>query len=662
MTIAAARAPISGLARRRDTNDRGLRTGTSDVGGAAEGSVTTDELMDCSWGGGAGGAGMLRWGGGSRGVPASPRSGLPGVVLRVGDDLVDFALVDDGRTRQHRPPTADVVAVAEVQPQRGDRHVALHVGLLVDGECDAAVLDLLGDVGVQVEGLDAGLAAGVGLRLLRGQRDVGAQCHDVGDRRVLLQLRPDGLLHRRQVPPVDVEDLGVGIALLHTRAPGLELDLPLLLDHADGLARSLLGDLPADRLSRERLVRPEVHADAVLRVGVLAGIEGDDRDPGRDRLLRHGSDRVWSGQRRRQAVHLAVDGVLDQRRLLACVRVIGVLQGDAMVLRGLLGAVPDLVPEGVAGRLVGHHGEGVFLPLGRVVLRTPLAAAGRNRQEGGHEGHQHLQPVPDSSHRVILSSCDPRVCGPPGWNDGGPDGPISAPGRRPRRGLTRYCCRPGPRGRGRDPDHRRHRLCPNKLTFGKCDTGYTTRQDPRSPGLLGRPRPQPPRCGRPASTCTQEPAAAGARPEGGVLARAGSDDDGAHRISSRAAATAGAWRWLQLTTPCAPAATAATLTGATRGSAMTPCRSTPARSKPNRRTATSAPPGTSSATDTGTTITGRSGEWCGTRAQAWGWTRPIRPKPITATPMVGRSPTAASSLRDAACSDLRLGLPVAAAA
>src|SRR3954470_15691135 len=109
MTIAAARAPISGLARRRDTNDRGSRTGTSDVGGAAEGSVTTDELVCRCWGEVARGAGML----------GSPRSGLARVVLGEGDDLVDVALVDDGRTCQDRPTTADVVAVAEVQPQRG---------------------------------------------------------------------------------------------------------------------------------------------------------------------------------------------------------------------------------------------------------------------------------------------------------------------------------------------------------------------------------------------------------------------------------------------------------------------------------------------------------------------------------------------------------------
>src|SRR4051794_29759041 len=79
MTIAAARAPISGLARRRDTNDRGSRTGTSDVGGAAEGSVTTDELMDCSWGGGAGlarGCG----GGGGRGGVGGPRGWAGGLL------------------------------------------------------------------------------------------------------------------------------------------------------------------------------------------------------------------------------------------------------------------------------------------------------------------------------------------------------------------------------------------------------------------------------------------------------------------------------------------------------------------------------------------------------------------------------------------------------
>src|SRR3954449_9762015 len=87
-TIAAASAPTSGRARRREIRDRGSRLGASGLAGAAEGSVTTDELMDCSWewwgrggGGGQGGArppGMSLWfargggGGGGAGLPRPP--------------------------------------------------------------------------------------------------------------------------------------------------------------------------------------------------------------------------------------------------------------------------------------------------------------------------------------------------------------------------------------------------------------------------------------------------------------------------------------------------------------------------------------------------------------------------------------------------------------
>src|SRR4051794_7380524 len=102
MTIAAASAPISGRARRREIRDRGSRLGASGLAGAAEGSVTTDELMDCSWEGG---------GGGAEPPPAPRGSGLPGVVLRVLDDRSDVLVVPDGRAREARLATADVVAV-----------------------------------------------------------------------------------------------------------------------------------------------------------------------------------------------------------------------------------------------------------------------------------------------------------------------------------------------------------------------------------------------------------------------------------------------------------------------------------------------------------------------------------------------------------------------
>src|SRR4051812_50105563 len=84
MTIAAASAPTSGRARRREIRDRGSRFGASGLAGAAEGSVTTDELMDCSW---------EWWGGGGRGPPAPPGSGLPRGVFRGLDDRADVFFV-----------------------------------------------------------------------------------------------------------------------------------------------------------------------------------------------------------------------------------------------------------------------------------------------------------------------------------------------------------------------------------------------------------------------------------------------------------------------------------------------------------------------------------------------------------------------------------------
>ena len=68
---------------------------------------------------------------------------------------------------------ADVVAVAEVEPQRRNRQVALDVGLLVDGELDAAVLDGLRRIGAQVEGHDLSLTARLLDSIQRGRSRSG---------------------------------------------------------------------------------------------------------------------------------------------------------------------------------------------------------------------------------------------------------------------------------------------------------------------------------------------------------------------------------------------------------------------------------------------------------------------------------------------------------
>ena len=67
------------------------------------------------------------------------------------------------------PPRIIPVLLKEIELCHG--HVALNVGLLVDGELDLAVLDSLGGVRVQVEGADLGGAAGLLDRLEGVQGD-----------------------------------------------------------------------------------------------------------------------------------------------------------------------------------------------------------------------------------------------------------------------------------------------------------------------------------------------------------------------------------------------------------------------------------------------------------------------------------------------------------
>src|SRR5690349_16057854 len=85
-------------------------------------------------------------------VQGTPRAGLaplPGAVLRVLQDVLCVFLGDDRRTGVHRLSTADVVAVDQLQVDARDTEVALDEGLLVDGEENLAVDDVLRHVGVQ---------------------------------------------------------------------------------------------------------------------------------------------------------------------------------------------------------------------------------------------------------------------------------------------------------------------------------------------------------------------------------------------------------------------------------------------------------------------------------------------------------------------------------
>ena len=228
-------------------------------------------------------------------------------------------------------------------------------------------------------------------------------------------------------------------ALLHPGAAGLERDVALLVHHAQGLAAAgLLGQPLACALPGQALVGAEVHQRAVLLVGVDARVEHHAGMPGLGRLLQGRPDRVGVGQRHRDAVDLAVDGVLDQRGLLARVGVVGVLQVDAVLLGGLLGAGPDPVPERGAGASWVTMAIVKLGPPGRRhrsaggVLGAALAAAGGDgEQEPGDGGGDEL---------LVWTS----VCPFGGWRRSGDGRARRWGGWRP--GTTASCscrlCRP----------------------------------------------------------------------------------------------------------------------------------------------------------------------------------------------------------------------------
>src|SRR5207248_7858222 len=95
-----------------------------------------------------------------------------GTALRVLGDSVDVRLVDECGTRQRWLSAADDVAVAQIQPQRINRQVALQVRLLVDGPLHVTVLDRIDKGGVRVEGSDPGLADRKSTRLNSSHRTI----------------------------------------------------------------------------------------------------------------------------------------------------------------------------------------------------------------------------------------------------------------------------------------------------------------------------------------------------------------------------------------------------------------------------------------------------------------------------------------------------------
>src|SRR5262249_7603233 len=157
--------------------------------------------------------------------------------------------------------------------------------------------------------------------------------------------------------------------------------------------RSGLLQLRTDRLTGDRLVGADVGERTELLVPGGAGVDGDDRDPGRDRVLDRGLQRVGVGHRDHESVDLLVDRRVDQLRLLLRVAVALVHDGVAHVFAGLLRAVLDDAPERVTGRAMRDDsyleavlsGAAAGLVLGGRLVHRVAARTGREENHGRGE-------------------------------------------------------------------------------------------------------------------------------------------------------------------------------------------------------------------------------------------------------------------------------------
>ena len=129
---------------------------------------------------------------------------------------------------------------------------------------------------------------------------------------------------------------------------------------------------------------------------VESGVEAVYRNPCSDCFLDRGNEGIRGDKRGRDAIDLGVDRVLNENSLLGGVGIGRVLQCRASVLGGLLGACPDPVPERIARRFVGDHGEGIArvaaataAPAGfRLGLSAAAATGGQRECCGRCEGGQ----------------------------------------------------------------------------------------------------------------------------------------------------------------------------------------------------------------------------------------------------------------------------------
>ena len=332
---------------------------------------------------------------------------------------------------------------------------------------------------------------------------------------------------RGVVRPVDLDVLRAGNRRLHAGAARLERDRAGGLDHAQRvLARppcrcAARRSFPrAARRSRSTSSAPSCLYWSMPELNPTTGIFAA--------LAALTAPASASGVTSVVAMPLTFESTAFWIRvgLLRRIGVVRVLQGDALVLGGLLRPGLDLVPEGVTGRLVGDHGDRVTRAPGRVAtgpgvgggdLLAAAAACGHGQSHDGRHAQQlGASARTTSGHSVSfqrrMGRCVPGMARPSGaWSH--------LRGRRPRCGRrTELCSKTGRSGRpGYRPQNgqlsanrcdscREHCLCYDEVSrlcrdnFSSCPDRYPSTCGASAAGTPGSARADAGPTGRPRIT------------------------------------------------------------------------------------------------------------------------------------------------------------------
>src|SRR5471032_442993 len=287
--------------------------------------------------------------------------------------------------------------------EHGDRDVALQVGLLVDGELDAAVLDAFRDVFRQVEGgeVDLALQAHFVDRAQRRRGRIGTQRQHRLRARIGAQVGADLALDDAGVDAVgvqrgglviDADRVGEATAALERRGVGR-----VVVDADEGLDAGRLGALSGAQ-ARFIFGLADVHDGAQLfALRQRAGVDGDERDFFRHHLRQRFLQHAEVGDADDDAVVIARRGLLHQPRHVGqvAVRRIAVVDRDVEVFAGLLDGVLDGVPPRVRIGRVADQDE--------FFARGLAGASGQYQRQRGGALHNAVCKLPaiETLHDVV---------------------------------------------------------------------------------------------------------------------------------------------------------------------------------------------------------------------------------------------------------------------